>query len=102
MANDRKPADRLSLALAAALSALVLQGCAATASPIVTREVQVPVAISCVPPGVKLSDGYPDTAEALKGAPNLAERVKLLLEGRALRDADLVQLRPLLKACGGG
>ena len=88
--------------LAVLAMGLILEGCATPAEPrIVVKQVSVPIAVECVPAGLKLSNGYPDTASALKGAANLAERVRLLLEGRALRDADLVQLRPLVKACGG-
>lgn len=42
---------------------------------------------------------YPDTPEALRAAPNLFERVKLLLAGRELRIAREAALKDALEAC---
>jgi hypothetical protein len=72
---------------------LFLTACATAGEPkIVTREVKVPVAVKCsADPGP--APPYVDTAEALKAAPDLFERVKLLLAGRLqrmAREAELV------------
>jgi predicted small secreted protein len=42
---------------------------------------------------------YPDTPEAIRAAPNLFERVKLLLAGRELRIAREAALADALTAC---
>jgi hypothetical protein len=42
---------------------------------------------------------YPDTAEALNAAPDIFERVKLLLEGRIKRQQRLAVLDAAKKAC---
>lgn len=71
----------------AMLALLALAACATTPPRIETRvvEVKVPVPVPCavdVPPPV-----YSDTDEALRAAPDIFERVKLLLAGRLERDA---------------
>jgi hypothetical protein len=73
--------------------ALCVASCAAAGEPrIVTKEVSVPVAVKCsADPGP--APAYVDTAEALKAAPDVFERVKLLLAGRLqrmAREAELV------------
>lgn len=71
----------------ALLALVALAACATTPPRIETRtvEVKVPVPVPCaidVPPPV-----YSDTDEALRTAPDIFERVKLLLAGRLERDA---------------
>jgi hypothetical protein len=65
-----------------------------------TVEVKVPVAVPCKP-DLGPAPSYPDTRAALMGAPDLFERVKLLLAGRELRDAWIGAQATALKACGG-
>lgn len=83
----------------AALAALTLTACSTTSEPrIVTKEVKVPVAVNCtsnIPPPAQ----HPDSDAALRGAPSLAERVKLLLAGRATRSAEIVELRASVAGC---
>ena len=94
-----------SLVLWASL-VLLLSGCAHVAAPppepvVRTVEVQVPVTVPCK----ALEDlgptepSYPDTNAALAGAADLFERVKLLLQGRALRSARLDQYHAAKVSC---
>lgn len=87
-----------------AIAALALAGCAHTPEPeIRTVEVKVPVDDpACAREAVaRLGEApaYPDTPEAIRAAPNLFERVKLLLAGRELRIAREAALKDALEAC---
>ena len=87
-----------------AIAALALAGCAHTPEPeIRTVEVKVPVDDpACAREAVaRLGEApaYPDTPEAIRAAPNLFERVKLLLAGRELRIAREAALKGALEAC---
>lgn len=66
-----------------------------------TVEIKVPVPIPC-PALEKLGAEpvYPDTDAALKAAPNLYERVKLLMAGRVLRIARGAAVGAALASCG--
>jgi hypothetical protein len=66
---------------------------------IVTSEAKVPVATPCKP-DLGPEPVYPDTRQALTSAPDLFERVKLLLAGRELRIAWTAAQAKALKACG--
>lgn len=91
----------------AVVFAIGLGGCAGRVPPIArepiirTVEVRVPVPQPC-PMLDRLGPApvYPDTAEALHGAPNLFERVKLLVAGRALRIGREAALIGAAQACG--
>ena len=80
-------------------AALCLTACATTSEPrIEVREVKVPVSVPCAAdPGP--DPAYSDTAEALRAARDTFERVKLLLAGRAQRDARLAELKAANAAC---
>jgi hypothetical protein len=66
-----------------------------------TVEVRVPVPQPCpILDRLGPAPTYPDTAEALRAAPNLFERVKLLVAGRALRIAREAALIAAAQACG--
>lgn len=86
---------------------ILLAGCTTTQhipEPIIKiQEVKVPVDDpACAREAVaRLGDApaYPDTPEALRAAPNLFERVKLLLAGRELRIAREAAVADALKAC---
>ena len=84
----------------AALLALALAGCATTTPEPVIRTVQVsvPVPVACVP---KLSPppAYADTDEALRAAPDLFSRVRLLVAGRLQRIAREGELTAAIKGC---
>jgi hypothetical protein len=87
-----------------AIAALALAGCAHTPEPeIRTVEVKVPVDDpACAREAVaRLGDApaYPDTPEAIRAAPNLFERVKLILAGRELRIAREAALKDALEVC---
>lgn len=83
------------------IPALALAACAARpADPILkTVEVKLPVPVAC-PDRRAPQPNYPDTAEALAAAPDLFERVKLLLAGRELRDQRLKEDEGQVRACG--
>lgn len=84
---------------AVAFAALSLTACATTSEPrVVTKEVKVPVAVNCtsnIPP----PSSYPDTDAALRGAANIGERVKLIMAGRNVRDAEILELRASVAGC---
>ena len=84
--------------LALILSALALAGCATTATPPPVI-VKVPVPVPCVSDQLPGPPTYPDTAEALRAAPDLAEFIRLMAAGWPLRDARLVALEAAVEAC---
>lgn len=83
--------------------ALLLAGCGAPGGPapeprIVTQEVKVAVPTRCTAdPGP--DPAYADDNPALAAAADLYERVKLLLEGRAQRQARELELKAANSAC---
>lgn len=80
-------------------AAVFLTGCATTAvEPIHTVVVDVPVAVHCAPV-IGSEPAYPDTDAAIRAAPDLFSRVKLLLEGRLMRIQRQAELSAALKAC---
>ena len=85
-----------------ALGLLSLAACA-TAPPtpqIVTKTVQVAVPVACTP-AIGAAPAYPDTDAALKAAPDVFQRVRLLVAGRLERIAREAQLTASLGACEG-
>ncbi|MFC5373983.1 hypothetical protein ACFPIF_15575 [Brevundimonas faecalis] len=84
----------LSIALA-----IVLASCTTAPTQIRTIEVQVPVAVPC--PAHLPEPVYSDTDAALLAAPNIFERVKLLLAGREERAAQDQMERAARTACEG-
>lgn len=82
--------------------ALTLSACATTAPPrpVTTVEVRVPVAVKCHP-DLGEPPQYPDTDAALKAAPDLFSRVKLIVAGRLMRIAREAELQAAIKACEG-
>lgn len=84
---------------------LALSACAATPAerpePIIrTVEVKVPVVQPC--PALEAlgpSPEYPDSDAALTAAPNLYERVKLLIAGRLLRMTREANMSAIVQAC---
>lgn len=92
----RRGGTRTAFGLAAAL---LLTACAHTSEPVIrTVEVRVPVAVRCgSDPGP--DPAFSDTPEALRGAADIWERVKLLLAGRAQRDARLIELKAASAGC---
>lgn len=82
---------------------LGLSACATTppAPQIVTKTVQVAVPVACKP-AIGAEPAYPDTDAALKAAPDIYQRVKLLVAGRLLRVAREAELTAAMNACEGG
>lgn len=80
------------------LSAAVLTGCASPSVPPPTL-VKVPVPVPCVSAQLPAPPDYPDTREALRAAPDLAEFTRLLSAGWPLRDARLTALEAAVEAC---
>lgn len=94
----RQPFTR-GLAISVTVASLSLAACATTSEPrVVVKEVQIPVSVPCAAdPGP--DPAYSDTPEALRAARDTFERVKLLLAGRAQRDARLSELKAANTAC---
>jgi len=89
--------------LACALLALLLIGCATPPTPpvrVVTQEVKVAVPVPCAP-RLGPEPDYPDTEAALLAAPNIFERVKLLVAGRLLRIQRDAEKTAALNECRG-
>lgn len=64
-----------------------------------TVRVEVPVAVPCAAK-VGARPDYPDGDDAVRAAPDLLERVKLLLAGREMRRAREAELEAALGGCG--
>jgi len=79
---------------------LTCAACATTSEPrIITKEVRVPVPVACAAsPGP--DPAFSDTPEALRAAADVFEQAKLLLAGRAQRDARLAELKAAVAGCG--
>jgi hypothetical protein len=86
-----------------ALGLLALAACATTppAPRIVTKTVEVAVPVACKP-AIGPAPTYPDTDAALKAAPDVYRRVRLLVAGRLERIAREAELTAALGACEGG
>ncbi len=83
----------------ALLAALLLAGCAT--APEGPKVVYVPTAVACVPVEFPPELDYPDTDAALREAPNVFERVRLLLAGRLMRKQRLREYEAAVSACRG-
>ena len=68
---------------------------------IVTKTVDVAVPVACKP-DVGAAPAYPDTDAALKAAPDVYQRVRLMVAGRLMRIAREAELTAGLNACEGG
>lgn len=88
----------------AALPLLLLAGCQSgpqlTEPRIEIQRVEVPVPVPC---GASEAAGpvpaMPDTEAAIRAAPNLFERVKLLMAGRELRNTWIAGATDAMRAC---
>lgn len=66
---------------------------------VITQDVYIPVAVSCVPPETPGEPEYSDTDEALLAADGPVERYRLLTIGREERRRRLRQVEPLIELC---
>lgn len=88
---------RVALILAATLA---LAACQTPAEPkIVTKEVLVPVAKSCVPKDFRDPPETPDSDAAVKAAAGPGELLQLLAAGRILYRQWIAEARPVIAAC---
>jgi hypothetical protein len=79
-----------------------LTGCVTTQPTprIQTVEVKVAVPVECKAlSDLGVTPEFPDTTDALSSAPDLFERVKLLVQGRLLRIARLAQFEAAKASC---
>lgn len=89
----------MKLPLASTLACLALVGCATTSEPAVrTVTVEIPVHAPCATPPPVEPD-WPDTDAELADAPNHVERVRLMVRGRLMRIAYLIELQAHDAAC---
>ena len=82
--------------------AAFLSGCGTTQTPrpeIRTVTVNVPVPQPCVPAELSPAPTYPDTDDALRAAPDAAERYRLVAAGRLLRITRNEILETVVKGC---
>jgi hypothetical protein len=88
--------------LASLAFTLCLAACASAPplAPVEVQTVRIPAPIGCAP-AVGAAPAYPDTDAALKAAPDLFSRVRLLVAGRRLRMAREGELSAALSACAG-
>ena len=90
-------------ALIAAPLLVLLSACATAKVPeprVVIQEVQVPVAVSCVPQSYdRTRPDYVDSNDALKSAVDPAERYQLLFAGRAQRQAREQENEAVISGC---
>jgi len=89
-------------ALIVAAVLVAVAGCASAPKPeplIMTKEVRVPVPVSCKPALTK--PDFPDTDAAVASTSDLFDLAKLYRAGRALRIAWEAQLEAALKGCSG-
>lgn len=90
---------KLTQASAMGATLALLLGCAAPARPAFQMpERLVPVAVQCRP-DIGPEPNYPDTDAALRAAPDIFVRVRLLLAGRLMRTARARELQAALARC---
>ena|SRR5438309_3196598 len=70
-------------------------------STVAPRTVEIAVPVACRV-SLQPEPNWPDTDEALRSAPGLFDRVKLLVAGRLLRVARARELNAALEACANG
>lgn len=86
--------------LAILAAVLALTACAKAPEPrIVTKEVMVPIAKSCIPAGFRDPPATPDTDAAIKAAPGPGELLQLLAAGRVLYRQWIAEATPVIRSC---
>jgi len=87
---------------AATMGALLLSACASTPEPqiqIETRDVLVPVAVSCVPENLPAAPTYQVSKEDIVNAPTAEIRMQLLGVFALERAARLLEVEPVIAGC---
>jgi hypothetical protein len=90
------------MAIALVVAGFWIAGCGSVPrEPVVKIErVPVPVAVSCVPEGVvEAQPTYKDSDAALKAAPDMAERYRLLAGEHAVHQVRETELEAIVKGC---
>jgi hypothetical protein len=87
----------LAYLMLAALLAIGLAGCTTPAPRVVTKEVRVPVAVSCAPTPLQLEPVYAADAASLDGT--IFDLVQTLLIDREQRKISELSLRAALEGC---
>lgn len=90
----------MKFALALSLPWLLAMAACASTRPKPIQSVATPVPVACRPSLAPEPD-WPDTDAALRAAPDLFERVRLLAAGRLLRIARDRELTAALEGCRG-
>lgn len=90
--------------LALVAAGVLLTGCAGAAKRapepiVVTKEVKVEVAVSCVPAKLGEPPTYVDSDEALRTAAGAEDRYQLLYAGRKQRVARSAEVEPIITTC---
>ena len=89
----------LPLIAAVICLSIILFGCgAAPPERVVPQTANVPVPVHCKTT-VETKVVYPDTDDALRTAANIFDRTKLLVAGRDIRTARILELETALKGC---
>ena len=91
---------KAALSLQVLATCSLLAACATDQGPakVAVQRVEVPVALPCsVDPGP--DPAFADTPEAIRQAADIFERAKLLLAGRAQRDARINELKAASAGC---
>lgn len=81
---------------------IALAACGHTPTPepvIVTRTVNVPVAVACIPDNLGPAPTYPDTDAAIRAAADAVARYALIAAGRLLRIQRASETEPVIEQC---
>lgn len=86
------------------VAVLALAACSTTPAPtpepiVITKDVDKPVAVSCVPKSLGPAPAYPDTDDALRTAGSAERTLQLVFAGRDLRKARSDQVEPVIENC---
>lgn len=90
--------------IAAAAACAALSACASTGSRppeplVITKEIKVPVAVSCVPAKLGPPPAYVDSDQALRSAAGAEDRYQLLYAGRKQRVARADEVESVIAGC---
>lgn len=85
--------------IAVTLGCLSLAACQTPEPKVITKEVLVPVAKSCVPPKFRDPPVTPDTDEAIRATPEPGDLLQLLAAGRVLYRQWIEEAKPVISGC---